>query len=288
MTATLEIDTLMTNTEKVVPPASVATKSKRFSASTFSTKNVVTHSSSRQVLPSAASRRFSLASKFQKHEDDSIIQGSFRNVKDSIAVQKKMRKVNDTEVHATNSSPEGLKETIGDAIGSAIINEGTSVPDSDAAPRKSSVRKHLSFKAAAKAIIFIRRVSSANDDDPINKRKNVGFDSITVRDYEMTLGDQICKKGPPVSLGWTYSEYPPLSVDEYEINHPTRRPVAQLALTPKRRTNYLLEQCDITMAEIIRTQREVMVVRRRRAAEKEAALNPGGAGAVDPSCCTVS
>jgi len=282
MTATLEIETLMSNTEKMVPTAPV-------SARPLSTKKV-THGTSRRVVPSAASRRFSLASKFQKHEDDSVIQGSFRNLKDSIAVQTKTCKVNDTEVHASHSSPETLKKIIGDAVGSAIIDEGTFVPDSDAVPTTSCVRKQVSFKAAARAIIFARRLSSANEDDapPTNKRKKVNFNSITVRDYDMTLGDQICKKGPPVSLGWAYSEYPPLSVDEYEINHPSRRTVSQMRMLPTFRTNYLLDQCKLSMGEISRAQREVLAVRRRRAAEREAALNPGRGGALDPSCCTVS
>mmetsp|Transcript_38844 Transcript_38844/g.39232 ORF Transcript_38844/g.39232 Transcript_38844/m.39232 type:complete len:270 (-) Transcript_38844:390-1199(-) len=225
-----------------------------------------------------------LTMKFTENEDDSVIAGSFRNLKDSVKVQRKRGTVNDGEIHAAGSSSEGLKRTIGGAIGDGVVDEGTVVPDADAIPVSSCIRNVKGLKAAVKALIFLRRLSDNVPQQPIEK--NISFVSVKVRDYEMTLGDQICKKGAPVSLGWEYTEYPAILVDVYETNRPARRSVKQLEIGPKKRWNYLLDTCGVSIEELKTAQREVITVRRRRAVEKEKALNPGGPP--DVGCCTVS
>jgi len=46
---------------------------------------------------------------------------------------------------------------------------------------------------------------------------NVSFQSVDVREYGRTLGDNpSCMSGPPISLDWSYSKTTPVCINEYE------------------------------------------------------------------------
>lgn len=48
-------------------------------------------------------------------------------------------------------------------------------------------------------------------------RFTVQFDTITVREYGIVLGDNpACRSGPSVSIGWEYDEFPEILVDDFE------------------------------------------------------------------------
>eukprot|EP00562_Extubocellulus_spinifer_P002349 CAMPEP_0178484870 /NCGR_PEP_ID=MMETSP0696-20121128/7978_1 /TAXON_ID=265572 /ORGANISM="Extubocellulus spinifer, Strain CCMP396" /LENGTH=928 /DNA_ID=CAMNT_0020112443 /DNA_START=199 /DNA_END=2985 /DNA_ORIENTATION=+ len=55
-------------------------------------------------------------------------------------------------------------------------------------------------------------------------KKNVTFHTITIREYEQTVGvNPFCSYGCPISLDWDYTEYPSQSLHEYETTRPPRR-----------------------------------------------------------------
>lgn len=82
------------------------------------------------------------------------------------------------------------------------------------------------------------QLSSGLQDDsrghsrPKRSRSKVRFASLTVREYEVTPGDNpSCSKGPPVSLGWAYNESGSLSIDCYEAHvQESRRTREQIKL----------------------------------------------------------
>lgn len=47
------------------------------------------------------------------------------------------------------------------------------------------------------------------------RRSSVQFGSLTIRSYEVQLGDS-CSNGAPVSIGWRYNELNPIGIDAYE------------------------------------------------------------------------
>ena len=74
------------------------------------------------------------------------------------------------------------------------------------------------------------------------ENRQVSFHEVTVREYEMILGDNPCPSfGPPVSLGWNYQEYQPLDVNRYEYHHSKRRTLQQLGLNHARRKEILFK-----------------------------------------------
>jgi len=53
---------------------------------------------------------------------------------------------------------------------------------------------------------------------------NVSFQTVNVREYDRTLGDNpSCMSGPPISLDWSYSQTTAVCINEYETNRPAKR-----------------------------------------------------------------
>lgn len=59
---------------------------------------------------------------------------------------------------------------------------------------------------------------------PASIRRNVSFNSVAVREYDRTIGDNpSCRSGPPLSLDWSYSKKFEKSVDEFETERSVTR-----------------------------------------------------------------
>eukprot|EP01082_Thalassiosira_pseudonana_P003336 g3571.t1 g3571 contig12:2345064-2346452(+) len=55
-------------------------------------------------------------------------------------------------------------------------------------------------------------------------RRNVSFNSVAVREYDRTIGDNpSCRSGPPLSLDWSYSKASERNLDAYEEERSTQR-----------------------------------------------------------------
>lgn len=72
-------------------------------------------------------------------------------------------------------------------------------------------------------------------------RRCISFESVTLREYSMIMGDNpSCDDGLPLTIGWDYIEYKPLSVDDYEFHHARRRPLKELAFSFQKRRRIIL------------------------------------------------
>ncbi|KAL7527757.1 hypothetical protein ACHAXR_002118 [Thalassiosira sp. AJA248-18] len=50
------------------------------------------------------------------------------------------------------------------------------------------------------------------------RKRRVRFGTVTIRDYDMILGDHpCCSCGPPVTIDWTYRQNEPVDVDVYQF-----------------------------------------------------------------------
>lgn len=61
-----------------------------------------------------------------------------------------------------------------------------------------------------------KRSRPSNEEE---REKHVAFSFLEVREYNQVLGDHpCCTVGPPVSLGWDYTESPKVHVEVYEAS----------------------------------------------------------------------
>lgn len=93
-----------------------------------------------------------------------------------------------------------------------------------------------------------RQQSSDSAED-----KHVSFANVQIRVFQQVLGDHpCCTAGPPVSLGWDYTESPAMSVEGYEATHPRRRLRSELKLSFDDRREILSEESDADMRRVQR------------------------------------
>mmetsp|Transcript_31396 Transcript_31396/g.66872 ORF Transcript_31396/g.66872 Transcript_31396/m.66872 type:complete len:256 (-) Transcript_31396:229-996(-) len=177
--------------------------------------------------------------------------GTFRYhsyMKDSIAVQKRHNYVNDDEVHEENPHLEDFL---------VPHHSGDVQP-----PLKGSVRPALGRPSVS--ILHDRDCPSRHSCEITESKRHISFHQVTVRDYDMVLGDHpSCSYGPPVTLGWHYIEYEPLDLNEYEYHHARRRPLRALMLNYYRRMNIL--GVENSVAELKKATKEVNRTKLQRA-----------------------
>jgi hypothetical protein len=112
------------------------------------------------------------------------------------------------------------------------------------------------------------RQHASRDDgkSQATRERKVTFDSVQVRFYSQTLGDNPSVScGPPITLDWNYEEEPPVGIDEHQGSrgvprgHPRR-----FCLNYHQRCNILTYYCGFTKAEIKRAERQVDKARSQR------------------------
>mmetsp|Transcript_27814 Transcript_27814/g.39088 ORF Transcript_27814/g.39088 Transcript_27814/m.39088 type:complete len:229 (+) Transcript_27814:32-718(+) len=97
--------------------------------------------------------------------------------------------------------------------------------------------------------------------------KNVSFDQIQVREYEITLGDNpAVRQGVPISIGWNYVKQRTKSVDDYETHRPSesRRSYKDLQIKPQERRCTLVNEWSISKEHVKQAMQEVKVIQRQR------------------------
>lgn len=104
--------------------------------------------------------------------------------------------------------------------------------------------------------------------EPSNKdrsHRSVAFSTLSVRQYEIVIGDNpYCKTGLPLSLGTTYTELMPVSIDEYEKIRTSRQTRKQLRKSSHERQ--LMLQDGYSAAELRQAERRLY---RERAANAQ-------------------
>eukprot|EP01083_Nonionella_stella_P259490 885931_1 len=69
------------------------------------------------------------------------------------------------------------------------------------------------------------KISEPQEKPPHRRKRKVHFGTVSVRDYDVILGDHpCCSYGPPLSLDWNFNQQEPIDVNAYEFeNIPFRR-----------------------------------------------------------------
>mmetsp|Transcript_157 Transcript_157/g.230 ORF Transcript_157/g.230 Transcript_157/m.230 type:complete len:179 (+) Transcript_157:192-728(+) len=98
---------------------------------------------------------------------------------------------------------------------------------------------------------------------------HVSFDTITIRDYDITLGDNpTCSYGPPISLDWNYTEMDPIPLEHYEKTRHPRRKMYQMHMLSRQRANLLKNLAGTTDDEMIVAMDEIRVIQKQRNATR--------------------
>jgi len=113
-------------------------------------------------------------------------------------------------------------------------------------------------------------VSSPDDVDlyertPPEEDRNVSFESVQVRVYAQTLGDNpAVSTGAPIQLDWHYQEEPAIDINAFEGAKRKPRKVRQLVLSRYHRHNILMHWWHHTEEEVQNAKRQAKQVRRNR------------------------
>jgi len=192
---------------------------------------------------------------------------------DSIWVQKHHNYVNDDEEHEEYPHlqdflhPHHLAhiETLYDGVdGPTIQKEDGKIP-LVVVPTKKPTLARPSRSILHKADCETRKECKIT----MAKQQHVSFGQVTVRDYDMILGDHpSCTYGPPVTIDWDYLEYEPLAVNEYEIHHARRRPLRSMMLNYYKRKD-ILTQAGYSSESIKAATRKTEKVKRQRAITRQ-------------------
>ena len=106
------------------------------------------------------------------------------------------------------------------------------------------------------------------------KKHAVTFSSITLRTYDIILGDHPnCKFGAPISIGWDYHECNVLPIDLYEKCRDKRRKMKKLYLNSGRRRK-LLERAGYFIEDISEAINDVQMVQLQRQESSEDVNDP--------------
>eukprot|EP00543_Licmophora_paradoxa_P012963 CAMPEP_0202470090 /NCGR_PEP_ID=MMETSP1360-20130828/80481_1 /ASSEMBLY_ACC=CAM_ASM_000848 /TAXON_ID=515479 /ORGANISM="Licmophora paradoxa, Strain CCMP2313" /LENGTH=176 /DNA_ID=CAMNT_0049095655 /DNA_START=223 /DNA_END=753 /DNA_ORIENTATION=- len=101
----------------------------------------------------------------------------------------------------------------------------------------------------------------------ISKQRNgVSFDTVTVRQYEMLLGDHPqVSTGPPVSIGWNYEQQQPESIDDFETRRCLyrKKQLNHMVMNYYKRTA-IIERAGFTAIEIKAASCEADRIKRQR------------------------
>lgn len=94
----------------------------------------------------------------------------------------------------------------------------------------------------------------------------VSFQSVDVREYQQTLGDNpSCTYGPPVSLDWSYTEASSMNLEDYEkVQQNSRRRPHQWRMSKRCRENMLKGQLGYSDEEIKAAKKEKKKIQRGR------------------------
>lgn len=104
------------------------------------------------------------------------------------------------------------------------------------------------------------------------KGSTVQFSTIKIREYDRIIGDNpACSSGPPMTFDWSYTQKPPISVNEYETSRqPRRRKKRQhlyLAFTTRR--NIMGLHFGATEEEMDKAEKKIKVIRKGRLKSKK-------------------
>lgn len=95
------------------------------------------------------------------------------------------------------------------------------------------------------------------------RANKVSFTEVSTRIFDLCIGDSpSVAVGVPIALAWTYTETPPVSLDEFESVHSRpRRTKEQMKMSAEVRHRKLVEDFDVPLSHIQRKLRRAVVPR---------------------------
>ena len=113
------------------------------------------------------------------------------------------------------------------------------------------------------------RRSSTSSTSTSSTSSTVSFDTVEIRGYYITLGDNpSCSRGPPISLDWKYEQELVMKVEEYEQHHQQqqtgRRSKEQMIVPAVVREEMIRTNTDYTRSEIQDTVQEIQKIQKSR------------------------
>lgn len=129
--------------------------------------------------------------------------------------------------------------------------------------RNKSSKRFGSFGESCRSLgKSLRNIFGKDKKDEEKKSKRVSFDTIEIREHNLTLGDNpSCSHGPPLVMEWGHSGRYEMSLDDYEENRGERRRDRQLAI-PRHRRESILKKSGVTRSEMNTVVRENLEIRR--------------------------
>mmetsp|Transcript_473 Transcript_473/g.763 ORF Transcript_473/g.763 Transcript_473/m.763 type:complete len:324 (-) Transcript_473:254-1225(-) len=119
-------------------------------------------------------------------------------------------------------------------------------PDCSGYPRKSAMRSKKAPRGS------------------ISTGRSVSFNSLTVREYDLTLGDHPSSaSGPPVQLNWEHKAENTMDLNDYEQMRQPRRKRRQLKMSFQEREE-ILQSSGFTMDQLKNAWMESLKVRQQR------------------------
>lgn len=162
------------------------------------------------------------------------------------------------------SRSSGLDSSSGQAPMS-ILKKAPSYSSLSNLGSQSSPSGGLSLNAGRKIVVEEPELDSFQS--PMKRvTSNVSFQSVNVRVYDRTLGDNpSCMSGPPISLDWSYSKATDHCIDEYEGSRtPKRNNSVPMRMNKFKRERLLKSKLGYSDEEIETAKREKKKVQRSR------------------------
>mmetsp|Transcript_17456 Transcript_17456/g.36478 ORF Transcript_17456/g.36478 Transcript_17456/m.36478 type:complete len:396 (+) Transcript_17456:80-1267(+) len=144
-----------------------------------------------------------------------------------------------------------------------FIDDIPTLPNLNAAPSPADVA------AGATSLDFSSGFYSTDSADSL--RRSVSFNSVAVREYDRTVGDNpSCRSGPPLSLDWSYSKKYEKSVDEFEGHRACERVdhLRKLHMNKYKRRNMLSFHWGHTEEEMKEARKQTKRVQMQRSVTK--------------------
>ena len=131
-------------------------------------------------------------------------------------------------------------------------------------PREAETSLYLNSEPESSGSLTQVASKPQEQSDVYSERETtISFGSVSVREYNQIIGDHPeVRVGPPISLGWEYTQRVALSLDEYEETRPPKKVI--LRLSSITRKNLLHNVFGYTEEEIRSAEKEVQKIRKKR------------------------
>lgn len=110
-------------------------------------------------------------------------------------------------------------------------------------------------------------------DDNKNGTKHVSFKLLSIREYDLVLGDNpSCAEGPPLSLGWHHGDDFIIDINDYEHVRKPRRTMAELKMSSDLRRQIIWNEKKACNRDVRRLERRIYKDQRKRKSKRFFAL----------------